>query len=584
MFCKKRTCLRGVYIAVSLLSYMLLVNVLQAQSTTPTAIDPGPRINATNSNCPLPSIKFPETPCFDTSEPAQPNTNPPVDGAGNVVNNGGNLNLFWFEALRVFETPASVDGSDNNGSKTNSTTSLLTAFIQGLGPSFNAESCLQCHSQPTVGGSSVGCANITQADGTIKTFCSTGFIQNNVNSNPQFVDAKDRNANNAIFSFENVNGPLLEVRLPKGIPPTTNTAGVQDGAVAQLFVIGGRTDTKNADPNCVIDQIDLETQHTNGNTVFRIAIPTFGDGFVENTPEPALQANLAANATAKQNLGIAGRFNLSGNDQTITRFGWKAQNKSLLMFSGEASNVEMGVTNELFPTERTYGNGSCTGDGLPEDVVLVLSATDIENILDNPAFQPFQTAGVTSVISNNIENDAVFMRLNGAPSQCDFQSPANTCNALSASAQRGKAAFGTIATSPIAGGIGCVFCHSDQLMTGPSTTQGLSNQTFRPFSDIALHHMGGLADGVSQGLALGDEFRTAPLWGIGQRLFFLHDGRASDLKTAIEDHCLPVPSGSTLAASEACAVVTNFNNLPPVTPAGTNTKSQQDVLNFLRSL
>ena len=580
MLCIRRVLPPITRVAVALLASVCLPSTLPAQAGTTPAVDPGPRINATITGCPTPSIKFPETPCSDISEPSQPGTNPPVDGAGNVVNNSGNLGPFWFEALRVFETTASVDGSDNNGSTANTTTPLLTAFIKGLGPSFNAESCIQCHSQPTVGGSSVGCATITQANGTTKTFCSTGFIPNDVNSNPQFVAAKDRGANNAFFSFENVNGPLLEVRLPKGIPPTTNTAGVENGAVAELFVIDNRSDTKKAAPNCIIDQIDLETQHTNGNTVFRIAIPTFGDGFVENTPEPALQANLAANAAAKQQLGIKGRFNLSGNDQTITRFGWKAQNKSLLMFSGEASNVEMGVTNELFPTERTYGNGSCTTNALPEDTVLVLAAADIENILDNPTFQPFNQAGVPSVISNNIENDAVFMRLNGAPSLCDFQSPANTCSALSASAQRGQAAFGT--SSATNNGIGCVLCHTDLLMTGPSTTPGLNNQPFHPFSDFALHHMGGLADGVNQGLALGDEFRTAPLWGIGQRLFFLHDGRASDLLTAIQDHCLPVPTGST--PSEACAVVTNFNNLPPTTPIGTTTTSQQDVLNFLRSL
>ncbi|HEY6352261.1 MAG TPA: di-heme oxidoredictase family protein [Candidatus Angelobacter sp.] len=573
---------------------MLLGTMLQAQSTTPQTFDPGPRALATISRCPTPSIKFPETPCSDDSEPPQPGANPPVDGAGNVVNNSGNLGLFWFEALRVFETQASVDGSDNSGSLTNSTTSLLTAFIKGLGPSFNAESCLQCHSQPSVGGSSPGCVVLPQPGGTTKTFCSANFTFNNSNSNPQFVDSRDRGANNAFFSFENVNGPLLEVRLPKGLAAGTNTAAVAPGAVAELFVIEGRSDTKSVFPNCTIQQIDLETQHTNGNTVFRISIPTFGDGFVENTPEPTLQANLAANATAKANLGIAGRFNTSGNDQTITRFGWKAQNKSMLMFSGEASNVEMGVTNELFTTERTYGNfPNCTDavqsngvheNRLPEDTVLVLAPNDIESILDNPAFQPFNAAGVSSVISNNIENDSVFMRLNGAPSQCDFQSPHDVCNALTASPVRGKAAFGTVATSPVNVGIGCVLCHTDQLMTGPSTTPGLSNQTFHPFSDIALHHMGGLADGVGQGIALGDEFRTAPLWGLGQRLFFLHDGRASDLLTAIEDHCLPVPAGNTIAASEACAAVTNFNNLPPVTPAGTTTTSQQDVLNFLRSL
>ncbi len=59
--------------------------------------------------------------------------------------------------------------------------------------------------------------------------------------------------------------------------------------------------------------------------------------------------------------------------------------------------------------------------------------------------------------------------------------------------------------------------------------------TYHPFSDFALHHVGsGLADGINQGAAGPDQFRTAPLWGLGQRLFFLHDGRTADVLQAIE--------------------------------------------------
>ena len=78
----------------------------------------------------------------------------------------------------------------------------------------------------------------------------------------------------------------------------------------------------------------------------------------------------------------------------------------------------------------------------------------------------------------------------------------------------------------------------------------------------------GLADGINQGLATGDEFRTAPLWGIGQRLFFLHDGRTSDLVQAIQQHASQ--------GSEANQVINNFNKL--------STQQQQQLLDFLRSL
>jgi hypothetical protein len=112
----------------------------------------------------------------------------------------------------------------------------------------------------------------------------------------------------------------------------------------------------------------------------------------------------------------------------------------------------------------------------------------------------------------------------------------------------------------------------------------LNSAKFHPFSDFALHTMDGqLADGVTQGAAGSQQFRTAPLWGLGQRLFFMHDGRANNLLTAIEDHCLPTPTGSTLPASEACSVISSFNSLPP-TSGTTGAASKQDVLNFLRSL
>jgi CxxC motif-containing protein (DUF1111 family) len=113
----------------------------------------------------------------------------------------------------------------------------------------------------------------------------------------------------------------------------------------------------------------------------------------------------------------------------------------------------------------------------------------------------------------------------------------------------------------------------------------MSETTYRPFSDFALHHMGAnLADGISQGAAGLDQFRTAPLWGVGKRLFFLHDGRTSDLMQAIEEHS----SGDNCRVlrddqhrgqncqSEADKVIRNFKALNP--------SQMQDILNFLRSL
>lgn len=560
-------------VLASIITLLALVStrVLRAQ----TAADPGPRPTGNTSPFPCPglnSAKYPTSdPCVNTAQPAAPTGAPPADGAGNLVSGAGDLAGTWFQALTVFATDAAVTAPRSGG-----------ANVPGLGPSFNATSCFECHSQPTVGGSSPNSQTPGFPDG-----------------NPQFRDATENGANNSIPSFISPSGPVREARFVHTVTPTNFAAPVPAGAVAELFVIQGRADMPSG---CQIDQEDFQTQETNGNVVFRIPIPVFGEGFVEATTEATLRANVAnsTNLATAAKLAIAGSFNTSGNDTTITRFGWKAQNKSLLMFAGEAANVEMGVTNELFPNEKTVGNGLCTPNLLPEDQTIALPDPTDPNkrtattILNDSKFSVDPPAALTSDIASFIENVAIFMRLNGAASQCNFNSGVTTnsngtttakCLPLDASSQRGRTLFGTIvpatsgATPNI--GIGCVLCHTDQLTTGPAESAGLSKKAFHPFSDFALHHMGGLADGVAQGAAGPDQFRSAPLWGLGQRLFFLHDGRESDLRKAITDHCL-TPSGST-AASEACGVVTKFNALPEASGA-TNTPSKQDLLNFLRSL
>ncbi len=107
------------------------------------------------------------------------------------------------------------------------------------------------------------------------------------------------------------------------------------------------------------------------------------------------------------------------------------------------------------------------------------------------------------------------------------------------------------------------------MKTGNSTIAALRNQPVDLYSDLLVHDMGdALADGVTQGGAGPREFRSAPLWGLGKRIFFLHDGRTSDLIVAIRDHAS--------SGSEANGVVARFNAL--------SESAKQDLLNFLRSL
>ena len=110
------------------------------------------------------------------------------------------------------------------------------------------------------------------------------------------------------------------------------------------------------------------------------------------------------------------------------------------------------------------------------------------------------------------------------------------------------------------------------MQTGNHSTAALRLKPVNLFSDLLVHSMGVLGDGISQGTAGPSEFRTAPLWGVGQRIFFLHDGRTNDLLQAIEAHA---NSGAD-TTSEAYQVINNFNLL--------SVSQKQDILNFLRSL
>lgn len=392
------------------------------------------------------------------------------------------------EGLTRFSSTDSVSGTEPG------------APDSGLGPRFNHNSCAGCHAQPAIGGSSPSV-------------------------NPQVAVATRYGAKNTVPSFIQSNGPVRVARFK------TNPDGTPDGGVHNLYVITGRLDAAG----CNIAQPDFATAVSRNNISLRIPVPVFGAGLLESITDAAILANLALSGPQKNQLGIHGKVNRNGNDGTITRFGWKAQNKSVLLFAGEAYNVEQGVTNEIFPTERDETPG-CAFNGTPEDKTDV-SATGL-------------VAGMSDIVAFEY-----FMRYLAPP-----QPAAAAQGQLGQSVQHGSQVFSQI---------GCALCHTPSLTTGQSYSAALSGRTVQLFSDLALHNLGqGLNDGITQGLAGGADWRSAPLCGLGQRLFFLHDGRTSDLVQAIAAH--------SSEGSEATGVVNNYNALPA--------SSKQDLLNFLRSL
>lgn len=394
----------------------------------------------------------------------------------------------------------------------------------GLGPRMNLNTCAGCHAQPATGGTSPQ-VNPQVAFATADTGIN------------QFPSA-------AIFSggYTSPRGPVREVRFK------LNPDGTPDGGVHNTATITGRTGAGG----CFLAVDDINGQFAAGNAIFRIPTPVFGAGLIEQVPDKVILANQAADSSAKSQLGIGGRANRhrpgrvtgepnnNGNDGTIARFGWKAQNKSLLLFSGEAYNVEMGISNELFQQEREE-KASCQFARVPNDVTDPAVTTTPEGL-------------------SAIEKFAFFQRFLAPPTpSANFPGGATSIN-------NGRTLFTSV---------GCALCHTPTLTTGDSTVAALRNQSVNLFSDILIHNMGpGLADDISQGGAAGDEFRTAPLWGLGKRIFFLHDGRTDDLLEAIQAH--KSFGNAKYRSSEANGVINNFNQL--------SEGRKQDVLNFLRSL
>jgi len=390
----------------------------------------------------------------------------------------------------------------------------------GLGARFDHNACTGCHAQPAGGGSSLP-------------------------NNPLFSVYQLMGDQNVMPFFETPSGPTLVARFPYQSDLVT-----PDGHVHQLFTITGRTDAGT----CNIQQPDFNTAASENNLIFRQTTPFFGGGYLEIIRDSDIITNMNSNLALKQSLGISGQPNYNADDGSINRFGWKAQKRSLMLFAGEAYNIEEGVSNEIFPnkTDETPG---CT----PPFPLGPPNGNGPHGVPDDRSdFAVLPTQGY--LVPGDPERFGIFGRFLAAPT------PGSCPGGNSSSCTNGQTQFNNV---------GCVLCHNTSFTTPKSSIAALSNTTVNLFSDILVHHVGPCdADNVTQGQAGGDEFRTAPLWGAGQRYFFMHDGRTSDIVTAVEDHFCE--GNAQYPASEANAVVNAFNALDPT--------NQQDLINFLRSL
>lgn len=369
----------------------------------------------------------------------------------------------------------------------------------GFGPLYTQPGCAECHSTPVAGGA--GSVQVTRF-GTL-------------------------NSDGSFNKLENEGGPVLH----------PNSVGAQP--VGSLQHLAGCSLPPNAIPS---DATIISLRQTP---------PVFGDGLIDAIADSTIVANqtFQAGDPVSQALGIHGVANLepdlAGNLRP-GRFGWKAQQVSLLGFSGEAELFELGISDPEFPNENQPQSGT-----IPPSCEVARS-------------EPNDPTGVSNNLTVNFAAFAAFLAppIPAAPTA------------------------DTIAGQQTFVSIGCADCHMPSMQTqanfklprdfpvplGSGATEPsvvLSNQTANLFSDLLIHDMGqGLNDSTPQGQASGSQWRTAPLWGLSHKVFLLHDGRCTGSNA--------IPCAITAHGGEANTVIGNYLVLTPA--------QQAEVLAFLSSL
>ena len=318
---------------------------------------------------------------------------------------------------------------------------------EGLGPAFNGTSCAACHNAPAIGGVS----------------------------------------------------PVSEVRVAKTGPSGEFVPLNPEGeTLFHLFSI----------PNHVCQAL-IPADAT--VVARRVPIPLFGAGLVEAIPDETILA--LADPFDNNRDGISGRANtvrdIGTGQNRVGRFGWKAQHATLLAFGADAYRNEMGITNDLFPTELAVGVSA-------ERMRVCDPIPDPEDVRDRRTRR------------RGIDNFEVFMR-------------------LLAPVERASATGAAVLGENLFLSAGCANCHVPTLTTGTHPNPLFDRKQVALFSDLLLHDIG-TGDGIVQAAAEAKEIRTPALWGLRLRRPFLHDGSAATIDDAIRRH-----GGEAARAMEAIA-------------------------------
>lgn len=395
----------------------------------------------------------------------------------------------------------------------------VTHARDGLGPLYNARTCLGCH---TNGGKG-------QMPETADERLFAALVR---------VSLPGADGVHGVVA-EPVYGEQLQSQsvalfhqLGDRVPIDDRSRIVEAPPEAYIYVDWQRRDFVYPDgssvelryPKLRIENLGYGALHAKTLVSLRIAPAIHGLGLLELIEQGSI--DLRADAEDANSDGISGRVNqvwdLERQKTVPGRFGWKANRSSLNTVTAAAFAGDIGISNPLFPDQPcSQAQIKCqqTANG-----------NDEENV-ELPAH----------LLDLTVE----FIRNIGVPKQ-----RSNKSNTGSGEFAASRALFYQT---------GCADCHTPSHNTAHSAAHPhLSQQVIWPYTDLLLHDMGpDLADGRPDYLATGSEWRTPPLWGTGLNksvngnVFFLHDGRAQSVEQAILWH------GGEAKASQQRFVILN---------------------------
>jgi CxxC motif-containing protein (DUF1111 family) len=411
-----------------------------------------------------------------------------------------------------------------------------------LGPLFNNVSCAACHDHPAEGGGALFLREIR--------------VRNRGNGAPPVE----------LYAVDNMLRVAPQTQGSQTIFPFGDQAPILGGQISSLNNIPSTCQRQlmtasTYNPRLPVCDTTSAGFAKGGNCVSeRESLPLMGDGLVEATADSTFE-EIAANqpAEVRGTVRIVTELDQIGKPATevspatlaalsrphVGRFGWKSQNATLIGTASDAYVAEIGISNDL----SSLPNSTCALKVKQFGVTLQF-ADDPEDSVDETG-------------RADIDRFTDFMRGLQPPPQIQRNSMA-------------------VAGALLFAQTGCQFCHVPTLTTASnpvtfvaptingtpisaSLNRTLANVTYHPYSDFLLHDMGALGDGISDGIAGPTMMRTATLWGLRSREVFLHDGRATDITSAIVLH-----AGQGQAAAEA------FQSL--------SATQQQELIAFLMTL